>query len=122
MATVRHVDICDKQLIVGGAAGHAWDEDGVCRNCNGTSPDSHTAFAQRLESLINAHSQENGSDTPDFILAQYLLGCLAVWNDTVKRREKWYGREADSLRLNPQYAIGASPATPNAPQAPEEIG
>lgn len=92
-----NIDICDKQLIVGGAASHAWDENGVCIHCKGQMPDRHTAFAQRLESLINAHSQENGSDTPDFILAQYLLGCLAVFNDVVKRREKWYGREAVAL-------------------------
>ena len=107
-----NIDICSTQLIVGGAAGHAWDEKGVCGRCGATMPDRHTAFAQRLEALINAHSQENGSDTPDFILAQYLLGCLAVWNDAVKRREKWYGREAG--RHDPQYATAVPLDVPNA--------
>lgn len=56
-------------------------------------------FAQELESLINRFSQENGSNTPDFILAQYLLACLLAWNESVTAREKWYGR------------MGTAPAT-----------
>lgn len=96
---VTNPDICSTQLIVGGAAGHSWNDDNVCRQCGGTAMDSHSAFARRLESLINAHSEENGSDTPDFILAQYMLGCLSTWNDAVKRREKWYGRKAETIGL-----------------------
>jgi len=49
-------------------------------------------FQEELEKLINKHSMENGSDTPDFLLAEYLIGCLMVWNGSVKSREKWYGR------------------------------
>jgi hypothetical protein len=49
-------------------------------------------FERELESLINRYSQENGSNTPDFILAQYLLRCLEAWNDGITRREQWYGR------------------------------
>jgi len=51
------------------------------------------AFQKELEELINQQSMENGSNTPDFILAQYLLGCLVNFNLTVKRREEWYGRD-----------------------------
>lgn len=53
-------------------------------------------FERELESLINRYSKENGSNTPDFILAQYLLGCLTVWNTCVTEREKWYGRTGTS--------------------------
>jgi hypothetical protein len=49
-------------------------------------------FAQELEALINRHSQENGSNTPDFILAAFLEACLSAWNQAVMRREEWYGR------------------------------
>jgi len=49
-------------------------------------------FMKELEGLINKYSQENGSDTPDFILAEYLVGCLRNFNNTVKEREEWYGR------------------------------
>jgi hypothetical protein len=51
------------------------------------------SFQEELEQLINRHSKENGSNTPDFILASYLRTALANFDDTVKAREKWYGRE-----------------------------
>lgn len=50
-------------------------------------------FERDLERLINKYSQENGSDTPDFILAKYLNDCLTIWNHTITARERWYGRE-----------------------------
>jgi len=49
-------------------------------------------FQDELESLINKHSQENGSDTPDFILASYMNECLLAFNSAVSARESWYGR------------------------------
>jgi hypothetical protein len=54
-------------------------------------------FEKKLEHLLNCESMENGSDTPDFILAQYLRGCLETWNSAVQAREKWYGRPINSL-------------------------
>ena len=53
----------------------------------------NTEFRQELESLINKHSMENGSDTPDFILAQYLSGCLENFDKALAARETWYGRK-----------------------------
>jgi hypothetical protein len=53
-------------------------------------------FEQALEDIINRYSQENGSNTPDFILAHYLLSCLAIWNSCVTQREEWYGRSGRS--------------------------
>ena len=47
-------------------------------------------FRGELELLINANSMENGSDTPDFILANYLLGCLEAFDKAVSRRTEWY--------------------------------
>jgi len=35
-------------------------------------------FRLEIEQAINRNSKENGSDTPDFILAQYLIDCLAA--------------------------------------------
>jgi len=48
-------------------------------------------FEEKLMHLINCASQESKSDTPDFILAKYLVGCLDVYNKAVKRRDRWYG-------------------------------
>ena len=48
-----------------------------------------TEFEQELESLINKHSIENESDTPDFILGRYIRGCLDNFSAAIKRRDKW---------------------------------
>lgn len=48
-------------------------------------------FKKELEQLINRHSLENGSDTPDFILAEFLVDCLLAVNKMVNRRDEWYG-------------------------------
>jgi hypothetical protein len=47
---------------------------------------------KEIETAINKHSAENGSDTPDFVLAEYLTDCLTAFDKAVKRREEWYGR------------------------------
>lgn len=53
-----------------------------------------TEFEKELGTLINKQSLENDSNTPDFILAQYLAGCLATFNVAVQQRETWHGRDA----------------------------
>jgi hypothetical protein len=60
------------------------------------SQDKSNEFEKQLEELINRHSKENDSDTPDFILARYLSLCLEAGNYLVERREQWYGRERGS--------------------------
>lgn len=50
------------------------------------------SFPTELEDLINRHSTEGGSNTPDFILAEYLKQCLETFDMCVRRREEWYGR------------------------------
>jgi len=55
-------------------------------------------FHKELENLINKHSKENGSDTPDFILAQYLVDCLEAFDKAVVDRTRWYRvPEEDSI-------------------------
>lgn len=41
--------------------------------------------------LINKHSLENESNTPDFILADYLFQSLRSFNAAARRRDNWYG-------------------------------
>jgi len=52
-------------------------------------PDKRTEFERELERLINKHSMENGSNTPDFLLAEYLMGCLSLYNRVTTRRRRW---------------------------------
>jgi hypothetical protein len=56
-------------------------------------------FRKELESLINRNSAENGSNTPDFILAEYLADCLAAFDKCITMRERWYGRVAEDGTL-----------------------
>lgn len=53
-----------------------------------TAPKS---FVTELQKIINCYSKENESDTPDFILAGYLNGCLELYNKTIKSRDDWFG-------------------------------
>ena len=46
---------------------------------------------KKIEHAINSSSAENGSNTPDFILAEYLTDCLAAFDKAAKAREAWYG-------------------------------
>ena len=45
-----------------------------------------------LEKLLNQHAAENGSNTPDYILARYLIGCLHAYNEAIVHRAVWYRR------------------------------
>ena len=47
-------------------------------------------FQKELEDLLNRCSMENGSDTPGFILAEYLAECLYTFDAAVRRRGQWY--------------------------------
>ncbi len=53
-------------------------------------------FRKDIEQVINKHSIENNSNTPDFILAKYLIDCLQTFDEATTRREEWY----DSVNKN----------------------
>ncbi len=56
------------------------------------------AFKKEIESVINRYSKENGSNTPDFILAEYLLNCLKNFDTATNLRENWYGHKPDLIK------------------------
>lgn len=49
-----------------------------------------STFENELMQLLNKHSRENMSDTPDYILAQYLNSCLAAYSIAVTQRDQWW--------------------------------
>lgn len=49
------------------------------------------SLEDELAKVLNKYSAENISNTPDFILAKYLSGCLEAWNAGIMARNKWYG-------------------------------
>ncbi len=69
-----------------------YEEAGEAR-CDKGDPAIPREFERDLKNLLNKHSMENDSNTPDFILAKYLSGCLEVFNTTIHARELWYGRK-----------------------------
>ena len=48
-------------------------------------------LAQELEILLNKYSEENESNTPDFILAKFMLAGLENFNVATRERDRWYG-------------------------------
>ena len=46
------------------------------------------AFEKRLKELINEYCMENDSNTPDYILATYLVNCLNAFNIALEQRDE----------------------------------
>jgi hypothetical protein len=53
----------------------------------------HEEFRRELAAVLNRYSMENGSDTPDFALADYLIQCLQALDNAIRIRRQWYGRD-----------------------------
>ena len=50
-------------------------------------------LAEKIRFVLNCASREGCSDTPDFILAEYMLSALECFETACRDREKWYGRQ-----------------------------
>ena len=48
-------------------------------------------FQAELAAVINKYSREGRSNTPDFILAGYLVNCLEAYEAAMDRHDEWYG-------------------------------
>ena len=44
--------------------------------------------------VINRNSLEQGSNTPDFIIAEYLVQHLRLLNEYSKHRREWYAKSS----------------------------
>ncbi len=56
-----------------------------------------TELEGKLRILLNSESREQDSNTPDFVLAEFMMNCLDAFELANNKREVWYGVE-----LNPQ--------------------
>jgi len=52
--------------------------------------DKTPTFREELEQLLNKYSKENGSDTPDFVLAELIISLLEAFDQAVVTRDTWY--------------------------------
>jgi hypothetical protein len=66
------------------------------------------SFVQDLAQVINRHSKEGASGTPDFILAAYLEACLGVFEVAVEGRADFRG---ESVMYRPPMIHGHAVAT-----------
>ncbi len=48
-------------------------------------------LVRELEIVLNGYCEENESNTPDFILAKFMLACLENFNVATRERDRWYG-------------------------------
>ena len=75
---------------------------------------SPSEFERELCALINHHSRENESDTPDFILADYMMNCLKAFERATIMRSLWYEDSGHAVLKRDMEAIvaieGDSPA------------
>ena len=67
-------------------AQNGWGNDAILE-------DSPRTLVRDVQRAINFHSAENGSNTPDFILAEYLTGCLAAFDKAVQERHRHHTGE-----------------------------
>lgn len=73
--------------------------EGVHRITVTRPPLDREEFRRELAQLLNRYSVESyAGDTPDFVLADYLINCLRTFDIAVQRRESYYGRSASAVR------------------------
>ena len=78
-----------KELIkVANINGLPIDSENISKSASESIPPPD--FKKELMSLLNKHSKEQDSNTPDFIIAEYLVNCLKTFNESVISRTLWY--------------------------------
>lgn len=48
-------------------------------------------FIEALKKLINEYSMEDNSDTPDYILAEFMINSLRAFENATEMRDEHYG-------------------------------
>lgn len=71
--------------------GNESEEDDIFEGFDDAAEVKYTNFRSDLEILINTHSMENGSNTPDFILAHFLTEQLRLFDIVIGERSTHRG-------------------------------
>lgn len=75
----------------------------------------YVTLAKDIAELINKASIENDSNTPDYILGEYLVNCLLIYNTTIKNRTQHANSE-----LVTQFSKFQPPNPPPHPKLREQ--
>ena len=62
-------------------------------------------LVEQFRAMINKLSIETGSNTPDWILAEYLVECLKAYEAASNRRESWYGYTMEPGQDGPKRIV-----------------
>lgn len=62
-------------------------------------PDEPKTLEDKIAQAINSVSAENGSNTPDFILAGFLHSVLRDFDTAMQARERWHGRNPSGQEI-----------------------
>lgn len=79
------------------------------------------SFGEELTSLINRHSLENDSNTPDFILADFFQRVHEAFARTTLERDSWRGSDSEEAR-QPETNFGFYVDGYTISHDPENIG
>ncbi len=58
-----------------------------------------STLEDEIRAAINKASRENASNTPDFILAEFLLGCLTAFENATNARTNWGAPPPTTTRI-----------------------
>ena len=67
----------------------------MCEKTDVYVKEDYKEFKKDLVTIINKHSMESQSNTPDFILAEYLVNCLYAYNKAVSNKVHWNIEESN---------------------------
>lgn len=59
-------------------------------------PLAENEFYRELSALLNKHGIDTMSNTPDFVLAVYVIRSLETWQQTVHDRDQWHSQDKRS--------------------------
>ena len=59
------------------------------------------SFETELTKLLNCHCKDTTTNTPDFILAKYLMDTIQALESLNKHRDTWHGHSTEDSETNP---------------------
>ena len=62
------------------------------------------SFEEQLTNLINTYSFDNYSNTPDFIMADYLIKCMIAFNQATNKRLSLSSKKAENSKFTKELA------------------
>jgi hypothetical protein len=67
-------------------------------------------FRKQIAAVINMEGRENNSNTPDFLLAEFMESCLVAAEHLIGAREDWYGYHSKPGHLSATESVLLRPS------------